>query len=56
MVKTSAFANATASDLTTTVDVLENGTTPIRECLYTVFEEEFEHNRYALRDLTLLES
>ena len=49
------LANATASDLTTTVDVLENGTTPIRECLYTVFEEEFEHNRYATRDLAQLE-
>jgi len=42
-------------DLTRTVDVLENGTTPIRECLYTVFEEEFEHDRYATRDLTTLE-
>jgi hypothetical protein len=49
------LATATASDLTTTVDVLENGTTPIRECLYTVFEEEFEHNRYATRDLVHLE-
>jgi hypothetical protein len=33
------------------VEVLENGTVPVIECLYTVFEEEFEHRRYALRDL-----
>lgn len=41
----------TSADLTREVDVLENGTTPVNECLYTVFEEEFEHNRYAVRDL-----
>ncbi len=45
----------TPADLTVEVDVLENGTTPVNECLYTVFEEEFEHNRYACRDLALLE-
>jgi len=45
----------TAEDLTREVDVLENGTNPVKECLYTVFEEEFEHNRYARRDLALLE-
>ena len=45
----------TPSELDTTVEVLENGTTPIRECVYTVFEEEFEHNRYATRDLAQLE-
>jgi uncharacterized damage-inducible protein DinB len=44
----------TAADLTRDVDVLENGTTPVNECLYTVFEEEFHHNRYALRDLAQL--
>jgi hypothetical protein len=27
---------------------------PVRECIYTVLEEEFHHNRYALRDLALL--
>ncbi len=47
--------NVTAADLTREVDVLENGTTPVNECLYTVFEEEFHHNRYALRDLAQLE-
>jgi hypothetical protein len=46
----------TPSDLTREVEVLENGTTPVNECLYTVFEEEFHHNRYALRDLAQLES
>ena len=41
----------TSADLLREVDVLENGTTPVNECLYTVFEEEFQHNRYAVRDL-----
>jgi hypothetical protein len=40
--------------LTTTVDVLENGTTPVRECIGVVFEEHFHHLRYALRDLDRL--
>jgi hypothetical protein len=44
----------TTADLTKDVEVRENGTVPIRECVYTVFEEEFEHNRYALRDLETL--
>jgi len=33
---------------------LENGTNPLLECIYTVFEEEFWHNRYARRDLAEL--
>lgn len=37
------------------VEVLENGTVPLIECLYTVFEESFEHHRYAVRDLVQLE-
>jgi uncharacterized damage-inducible protein DinB len=45
----------TPADLEREVDVLENGTTPVNECLYTVFEEEFWHNRYAVRDLAQLE-
>ncbi len=45
----------TSADLLREVDVLENGTTPVNECLYTVFEEEFQHNRYAVRDLARLE-
>jgi hypothetical protein len=41
----------TPDDLTRNVEVLENGTASITECMHTVFEEEFEHNRYATRDL-----
>jgi hypothetical protein len=44
------------ADLTREVEVLENGTATVRECLFTVLEEEFEHNRYADRDLAVLES
>jgi hypothetical protein len=48
--------SVTTTDFTRAVDVLENGTNPLQECLYTVFEEEFWHNRYALRDLAQLEA
>ena len=48
------LASITPSDFARPVDVLENGTNPVQECLYTVFEEEFWHNRYARRDLTRL--
>jgi hypothetical protein len=44
------------TDFARPIEVLENGTNPLQECLYTVFEEEFWHNRYALRDLTQLEA
>jgi hypothetical protein len=44
------------ADFTRPIDVLENGTNPLQECIYTVFEEEFWHNRYALRDLAQLEA
>jgi len=40
--------------LTRPVEVLENGTNPLLECIYTVLEEEFWHNRYARRDLAIL--
>jgi hypothetical protein len=50
------LATLAAADLIRQVDVLENGTNPIQECIYTVFEEEFWHNRYAQRDLALLEA
>jgi hypothetical protein len=50
------LASLATPDLTRLVDVLENGTTPLQECIYTVFEEEFWHNRYAQRDLALLEA
>jgi hypothetical protein len=42
-------------ELNREVVVLENGVVPVKECVYTVFEEEFHHNRYALRDLAQLE-
>jgi DinB superfamily/Pentapeptide repeats (8 copies) len=50
------LATVAATDLTRTVEVLENGPNPVRECIYTVFEEEFWHNRYAQRDLAQLEA
>lgn len=49
-----ALASITTTDLSRTVDVLENGPHPLRECVYTVFEEEFWHNRCARRDLARL--
>jgi hypothetical protein len=50
------LASVAAADFDRPIDVLENGTNPLQECIYTVFEEEFWHNRYALRDLALLEA
>ena len=49
------LASLPASDLTRPVEVLENGTNSLQECVYTVLEEAFWHNRYAQRDLTLLD-
>jgi DinB superfamily/Pentapeptide repeats (8 copies) len=43
------------ADLTNSVEILENGENPVQECLFTVFDEEFAHNRYASRDLALLQ-
>ena len=51
-----SLASVATSDLTRPIDVLENGTNPLQECIYTVFEEEFWHNRYAVRDLAQLEA
>jgi hypothetical protein len=50
------LASVTSSDVTRPIEVLENGTVPLQEGLYTVFEEEFWHNRYAQRDLAELEA
>ena len=50
------LATVTADDLTRSVDVFENGPHRVRDCISTVFEEEFWHNRYAERDLAKLES
>ena len=47
-------ATVTPEDLDRQVEVHENGTNPVRECLFTVFEETFWHVRYARRDLALL--
>jgi hypothetical protein len=40
--------------LTAVVDVLENGATAVHDCIGVVFEEHFEHLRYAMRDLDRL--
>ena len=49
------LASLPVSDLARPVEVLEDGTNPLQECVYTVLEEAFWHNRYAQRDLTLLD-
>ena len=48
------LASLSPDDLDRPVEVLENGTNPVRECLFTVFEETFWHIRYARRDLAVL--
>jgi hypothetical protein len=50
------LATVEPAELDREVDVLENGPHPVRECIYTVFEEEFWHNRYARRDLAQLKA
>jgi hypothetical protein len=50
------LASVATSDFTRPIDVLENGPNPLQECINTVFEEEFWHNRYAQRDLAQLEA
>jgi hypothetical protein len=50
------LADVATDDLTRTVDVLENGPHMIRDCISTVFEEEFWHNRYARRDLAQVDT
>ncbi len=55
MAQLHAFVDGLSVDeFTREVEVLENGTVPLIECLYTVIEESFEHHRYALRDLAQL--
>ena len=48
------IASVTPEDLARTTTVLENGEATVEQCLHVVFEEEFEHLRYALRDLDRL--
>jgi hypothetical protein len=50
------LGSVATTDFARPMEVLENGTVPLLECIYTVFEEEFWHNRYALRDLAQLEA
>ena len=50
------LASVETADFSRPIDVLENGANPLQECLHTVFEEEFWHNRYARRDLAQLEA
>ncbi len=45
------LAGLTPGEMTRDVEVLENGHVTVGECLATVFEEAFEHHRYATRDL-----
>jgi hypothetical protein len=48
------LAAVTTTDFARPIEVLENGANPLHECLFTVLEEEFWHNRYARRDLAQL--
>jgi DinB superfamily/Pentapeptide repeats (8 copies) len=50
------LATIAATDLAGAAEVMENGVNSLQECLFTVFEEEFWHLRYAQRDLGLLEA
>jgi DinB superfamily/Pentapeptide repeats (8 copies) len=58
--RVTAFRNyldsVTATDLVQSVEVLENGRHSMQDCIFSVLEEEFWHNRYARRDLALLEA
>jgi DinB superfamily/Pentapeptide repeats (8 copies) len=49
------LADVDAADFRREVEVLENGKAAVLDCLQTVMEEEFWHNRYAERDLAVLE-
>ena len=48
------LADLTDEDVGRTVEVLENGTHQVHECIGTVFEESFWHLRYTRRDLDRL--
>jgi DinB superfamily/Pentapeptide repeats (8 copies) len=50
------LSSVATADLARPIDVLENGAHPLEEGIYTVFEEEFWHVRYAQRDLVHLET
>lgn len=44
----------TASELARSVPVIEHGDVPVADCIHVVFDEEFHHHRYAVRDLDRL--
>jgi hypothetical protein len=44
----------TTDQLAGTTTVLENGEATVQGCLHVVFEEDFQHLRYARRDLAVL--
>ena len=48
------LAGLADGELERVVDVMENGPHTVLDCLHTVFEEAFEHLRYARRDLAQL--
>ena len=48
------ISSLSLADLPGEVEVLENGSVPGLMCLHVVLEEEFEHLRYMIRDLTRL--
>lgn len=50
------LGSVTLSRLPREVEVLENGWIDSLECIHVVFEEEFHHLRYALRDLAAIEA
>jgi hypothetical protein len=50
------LATVTADDLDRSVDVHVIGPHLVRDCIATVFEEEFWHLSYADRDLAKLEA
>ena len=50
------LASVDPGDLEREVEVLENGANPVRHCVQVVFEEEFWHLRYAVRDMARLEA
>jgi hypothetical protein len=51
----SFLERVTPDELASVVDVLENGPHEVRDCIAVVLEEEFHHDRYAVRDLATLE-
>lgn len=44
------------ADLTRAVEVIENGTVTVHDCVFTVLEEELAHDRYADRDLAVIQA